>query len=116
MTPGSIVIMLLAAALLVSAVLLVRSSSRLPWPAILMAAVASAVCFTVGGDSSEGSTGPSTATVAASVSGLLSVVAAIIALAPRRSEEGPAPLTPIVVSAVGIAIGALGLLLNLLTG
>ena len=116
MTPGSIVILLVALALLVSAVLLVRSSSRLPWPAILVAALTSAVCFTVGGDSSKGSTDPSVATIAASVSGLLCVVAAIIALAPRRSEEGPAPLTPIVLSAVAIALGALGLLLNLLTG
>ncbi len=92
MTTGSIVILLLAVVLLVSAVLLVRSSSRLPWPAILVAALTSAVCFTVGGDSSKGSTEPSVATMAAGVSGLLCVVAAIIALAPRRSEEGPAPL------------------------
>jgi hypothetical protein len=116
MTAGSIVILLLGVAMLVSAVLLVRSSSRLPWPAIVVAAATSAVCFTVGGDSSEGPTGPSVATVAASVAGLLSVVAAIIALAPKGSEEGPAPRTPIVLSAVGIVLGGLGLLLSLLTG
>ena len=116
MTTGSIVILFLAVVLLVAAVLLVRSHSRLPWPAILVAALTSAVCFTVGGDSSEDSAGPSVATVAASVSGLLCVVSAIISLAPRRSGHGPAPLTPIVLSAVGIAVGALGLLLNLMTG
>jgi hypothetical protein len=115
-TTGSIVIVLLSVILLVTAVLLVRSRSRLPWPAIVVAALTSAVCFTVGGDSSKSSTGPSVATVAAGVAGLLSVIAAIVTLGPKRSAEGPAPRTPIVLAAAGIALGALGLLLNLLTG
>jgi hypothetical protein len=116
MTTGSIVILLVAVALLVTAGLLVRSRSRLPWPAIVVAALTSAVCFTVGGDSSKGSTEPSAATVAAAVAGLLSVVAAIVTLAPRRSGESPAPRSPIMLAAAGITLGALGLVLNVLTG
>ncbi len=55
---GSIVLLLVTAALLVTAVVLARSSSGLPWPAIVVAALTSAVCFTVGGDSVKDSAGP----------------------------------------------------------
>ena len=113
---GSVVIFVLAVALLGTAVLLVRSPSALPWPAIVVAALTSAVCFTVGGDSATDGSGPNLATVMGSLTGLLSVVAAIVALAPRRSHDTPAPRTPILLSAGGIALAAVGLLLSLLTG
>lgn len=118
MSVGSIVILLLAVALLVTAVLLVRSSNAVPWPAIVVAALTSAVCYTVGGDSSADTSGPSIATVMGSVAGVLSVVAAILALVPRRPahDGAPGPRIPILVSATGVALGALGLLLTLLTG
>jgi hypothetical protein len=115
-TVGSLVVLALSVVLLVTAVLLVGSRSRLPWPAIVVAALTSAVCFTVGGDSSKASAGPSSATVAAAVAGFLTVVAAILALVPARSNHGPASRRPIYLSAGGIVIGAVGLLLNLLTG
>lgn len=116
MTVGSVVILLLALALLVTAVLLVRSASGLPWPAIVVAALASAVCFTVGGDAGMDASGPNIATVMGSAAGLLSVISAVMALVPKRSHEAPASRTPIVLSAGGIALGALGLLLALVTG
>jgi hypothetical protein len=112
---GSIVVLVLAGGLLVTAVLLVRSASGLPWPAIVVAALTSGVCFTVGGDSSTDASGPSIATVMGSLTGLLSVVAAVIALVPRGSHDSPAPRTPIVLSAGGIALGALGLLLTVVS-
>ena len=112
---GSVVILLLALALLVTAVLLVRSSSALPWPAIVVAALASAVCFTVGGVAGDETAGPSIATVMGSAAGLVSVIAAVMALVPKRSHHTPASRTPIVLSAGGIALCSLGLLLTLLT-
>jgi len=115
MTVGSVVILLLAVALLVTAVLLVRSPSGLPWPAIVVAALASAVCFTVGGDAGKDTSGPSVATVMGSAAGLVSVIAAVMALVPKRSHDTPASRTPILLSAGGIALGALGLLLTLVT-
>lgn len=113
---SGLVIGVLAVALLVTAVLLVRSANALPWPAIVVAALASAVCFTVGGDSGTDSSAPSTATVMGSAAGLLSVLAAILTLIPGRSRQGPASRTPLMLSAGGIAVGAIGLLLTLLTG
>ena len=116
-TVGSIVLVLVAAALLVTAVLLARSSSGLPWPAIVVAALTSAVCFTVGGDSGEDAAGPNLATVMGSLAGLLSIAAAVISLVPfSGSQDGPGPRTPIVLAAGGIALGAVGLLLTVLTG
>jgi drug/metabolite transporter (DMT)-like permease len=114
---GTIVTFVLAVVLLLTAVLLVRSRSRLPWPAIGVCALASAVCFTVGGGSAQGTDGPGIATVMGSVVGFLGVASAIIALVPRRSpaQDGPAPRVPIVLSAVGIVLGAIGLLVTLLT-
>jgi uncharacterized membrane protein YccC len=114
-TVGSIVIVVVAAVLLVTAVLLVRSPG-LPWPAIVVAALTSAVCFTVGGDPAQDAAGPSIATVTGSVAGVVSVVAAIMALVPKRSHENPASRTPIVLSAGGVVIGALGLLVTVLIG
>ena len=112
---GSIVIVVVAVALLVTAVLLVRSPG-LPWPAIVVAALTSAICFTVGGDTSTDTSGPSIATVTGSVAGLVSVLAAIMALVPKRSHDGPARRTPIVLSAGAIAFGAVGLLITVLNG
>jgi hypothetical protein len=114
---GSIVLVLVAAALLVTAVLMARSSNGLPWPAIVVAALTSAVCFTVGGDSDKDASGPNLATVMGSLAGLLSIAAAVISLAPfAGSREGPGPRTPILLAAGGIALGALGLLLTVLSG
>jgi hypothetical protein len=113
---GSVVVLVLAIGLLVTAVLLARSSSVLPWPAIVVAALTSGICFTVGGDSPTDASGPSLATVMGSLTGLLSVIAAVLALAPRRSHDTPAPRTPIVLSAAGIALASVGLLLTALTG
>ncbi len=111
---GSIVIVILAVALLVTAVLLVRAPG-LPWPAIVVAALTSAICFTVGGDTSRDTSGPSIATVTGSIAGLVSVLAAILALVPRP-QDGPAPRAAIVLSAGGIAVGAVGLLVTVLAG
>lgn len=118
MSASSIVLLLLAAALLATAVVLARSRSALPWPAILVAALTAAVCFTVGGDSVKDGSGPNFATVTGAIAGFLSVVAAVMALVPKRSrnEDGPAPRTPILLSVGGITLGALGLLLTLVTG
>jgi len=113
---AGLVILVLAVVLLIAAVLLVRSRSAVPWAAIVVAALASAVCFTVGGDTSKDSVGPSIATVTGSIAGLLSMVAAILALVPRRSHDTPAPRTPILVSVAGIGLGAVGLLVTLVTG
>ena len=115
---ASVVLVVLAVALLVTAVLLVRSSSRLPWPAILVAALTAAICFTVGGDSGQDTSGPDIATVTGSIAGFVSVIAAVLSLAPKRSrpEDGRGPRTPILLSAAGIAVGAVGLLLSRLGG
>jgi hypothetical protein len=114
-TLGTIVVVALAVALLVAPVLLVRAKSAHPWPAIVLAMVTSGVCYTVGGGSGEDAAGPSVATVIASVVGFLSVVAAIIALIPR-SGNAPPPRSPIMLSAAGIGLGGVGLLINLVTG
>ena len=114
-TLGTIVVVALAIALLVTPVLLVRAKSAHPWPAIVVAMLTSGVCYTVGGGSGEDATGPSVATVIASVVGFLSVVAAIIALIPRSGDEPP-PRSPMVLSAAGIGLGGVGLLINLVTG
>ncbi len=116
MSLGDLVVVVLAVGLLASAVVLFRSSNGLPWPAIVVASLTSAVCFTVGGDSARGSSGPSVATVMGSAAGFLAVLAAILALVPKRPHQEPASRTPLALSSVGIALGALGLLLNLLTG
>jgi hypothetical protein len=113
MTLGAVVVAVLAVAMLLSAGLVVRSHGSNPWPGIVLAMVTSGVCFTVGGDSHADSSGPSVATVAAAVVGVLSVVAAIFAMVPRSPEMAPSRV-PILLSAGAIALGAVGLLVNLL--
>jgi drug/metabolite transporter (DMT)-like permease len=111
------VVVVLALALLAAAVLLVRSHSALPWPAIGIAALTSGVCFTVGGGSVKASSAPDIATVVGAVAGFLAVVSATMALVPlHRDPDRPASRTPIHLCVGGIALGAIGLLLNLLVG
>ena len=114
-TVGTLVVVALAVALLVVAVLLVRSPKPHPWPAIVTAMLTSGVCYTVGGGSGENDPGPSVAIVIASIVAFLSVVAAIIALIPR-SGQAPPPRSPIVLAAGGIGLAGVGLLINLVTG
>jgi uncharacterized membrane protein YhaH (DUF805 family) len=111
---GGVVVVILAVALLIGAALLVRYRSSYPWPAIVVAMLASGVCFTVGGDSAQDAAGPSVATVAAAITGLLSVAAAITALVPR-SEDAPLSRAPTLLAVAAIVVGALGLLVNQLT-
>ncbi len=112
---GSVLIVVLAVVLLVVAVVLLRSRNPLPWPAIVVAWITSGVCFTVGGGSGQDEAGPSVATVAAAVVAFLGLGAATIALVPR-SRTMPPSRVPIVLSSAGIVIGAVGLLVNLVTG
>jgi|EndMetStandDraft_8_1072994.scaffolds.fasta_scaffold98615_3 hypothetical protein len=111
---GAVMIVILAVVLLVAAGLLVRARNTTSWPAIVVAMVTSGICFTVGGDSVTDASGPSAATVAASIVGLVSVVAAIIALVPR-SEDAPPSRLATVLAAAAIVVGALGLVINQLT-
>ena len=67
-TLGTVVVVILAVALLVAPVLLLRSKNPHPWPAIVGAMLTSGVCYTVGGGGQEAS-GPSVATVIASIVG-----------------------------------------------
>jgi preprotein translocase subunit Sss1 len=111
---GAVVIVVIAVALLVAAVLLVRSRRVTPWPAIVVAMFASAVCFTVGGDTSRDASQPSVATVIGAGVGILSVAAAILAMI-RRPEGSPLTRVPTMIAAAAIVIGAVGLIVNLLT-
>ncbi len=115
MSLGSVVIVLLAVALLAAAVLLARSGNPNPWPQIVVAMFTAGVCFTVGGASGKDTSGPSVATVVAAVVGLLSVAAAAVALVPR-SPQAPHSRVPMLFSTAGIVIGALGLVVNQLAG
>ena len=108
---GVVAIVVLAFVLLVGAVLLLRSRSVSPWPAIVVAAFSSGVCFTVGGNSPGGDSGPNVATVVAGVVGILTVVAAILSLI-RWPEGSPIARTPILVAVSAIVLGAVGLLVN----
>ena len=111
----TVVVVALAVTLLVIAVLLVRSGNPHPWPAIVAAMLTSGVCYTVGGVSGEDAAGPSVATVTASIVGFLSVAAAFIALMPR-SGTAPPRRSPIMLSAGGMGLAGIGLLINLVTG
>ena len=111
----NLLVVALAVALVVTSVVLLRSRDGLPWPAILVASLTSAVCFTVGGGSGADLPGPSIATVMGSIVGFLAVAAAILALVPRRNHDGPPPRVPIVLCVVGIVLAAIGLVLNQLT-
>jgi hypothetical protein len=108
---GSVVVVLIAVALLVVAALLLRSRSVMPWPAIIVAMVTSGICFTVGGDASKDTSEPSVATVVAAVVGVVSVGAAITAMVPR-SHKAPPPRLPLLLSGAAIVVGAVGLLVN----
>jgi hypothetical protein len=114
-TVATVLVAALAVALLATAVVLFRSRSTGPWPAIAVAMLTSAVCYTVGGTSAKEASGPSVATVIGSVVGLVSVVAAILALVPR-SGEAPASRSAVQLAAAGIVLGSIGLLVNLVTG
>jgi hypothetical protein len=113
-TLGTVVVVALAVALLVAPVLLLRSKNPHPWPAIVGAMLTSGVCYTVGGGGQDAS-GPSVATVIASIVGFLSVVAAVIALVPR-SGNAPPPRSPIMMAAGAIGLGGIGLLITLVAG
>jgi hypothetical protein len=112
---GDLAIVVVAVALLVAAALLLRSRRVSPWPAIVVAAFSSGVCFTVGGNAPRAGSEPNVATVAAAIVGLITVAAAILSLI-RWPESSPIARTPILVAVAGIAIGAVGLLVNQLVG
>jgi hypothetical protein len=112
-TLGGVVVVVVAVVLLVVAIVLARSRRVTPWPAIVVAALASGVAFTVGGDSGRDATEPSVATVTAAVAGILTVVAAVLALIPRVAEPPLAPL-PRVCATVAVVVAAAGLVVNLL--
>jgi hypothetical protein len=114
-TVATVLVVALAVVLLATAVVLFRSRSARPWPAIAVAMLTSAVCYTVGGTSAQDTSGPSIATVIANIVGLVSVIAAILALVPR-SGEAPASRSAIQLAAAAIVLGAVGLLVNLVTG
>jgi drug/metabolite transporter (DMT)-like permease len=115
-TVGTIVVVALSLGLLATAVLLLRVRPSVPWPAIIAAAVASGICFTVGGDASEDGSGPDLAIVMGSVVGFLCVVAAIVALIPRRSGNRPPSRVPFLLSVGATALGGAGLLVSRLAG
>ena len=112
---SSVVILILAAVLVIAAALMVRSRNANPWPAIVVVMLTSALCFTVGSGSGQDTAGPSVATVVGSIVGLLSVVAAIVALVPRPGDDPPASV-PMYLSAAGMVLGAVGLVLNQMAG
>ena len=111
---GAVVVVVFAVALLAAAVLLVRSRKVSPWPAIVVAMLASGVCFTVGGDTARDASQPSVATVVGAAVGILSVVAAVLAMI-HRPEGAPLTRVPTLLAAAAIVIGAVGLLVNQLT-
>jgi drug/metabolite transporter (DMT)-like permease len=113
---GSVVVVVLAVVLLAVAVLLVRSRQVTPWPAIVTSAIASGICFTVGGgDSTRGASEPSVATVVAAVVGILCVAAAILALIPRLGRP-PFTRLPTLLASGAVVIAAVGLVVNELVG
>jgi hypothetical protein len=112
---GAVVIVVIAVGLMIAAVVLVRSRKVTPWPAIVVAMLASAVCFTVGGDTARDASQPSVATVIGAGVGVLSVVAAVLAMI-RRPEGSPLTRVPTLIATAAIVIGAVGLIVNQLTG
>lgn len=110
---GTVVVVLVAVALLVAAFLQLRSGP-LPFPAIITAALTCAVCYTVAGTVSSSGSGPSVPTVVGSLVGVLALVAMVVSLVPRRPQaEGRArPRSPIVIAVAGTVIGAVGLLVH----
>ena len=110
-TLQTVLLILVAVALVVAAVYIFRSGNRLPWPSIGVAALTCAVCFTVGGDTGQDMTGPDLATVVGALAGVLAVASAIVALVPR---ERPTRI-PVLMSTLGTVVGAAGLLISLVT-
>lgn len=110
----SVLLLVVAVALLVWAVLVVRSRDPRPWRGIGAAALTCAICFTVGGATGRDLSGPDPATIGAALCGVLCVVSATLALVPRGPRR-PARL-PVVVAVLGILVGAAGLLVNQLAG
>jgi hypothetical protein len=108
---GAVVVVVLAVALLAVAGLLVRSRQLSAWPPIVAAVVTAGICFTVGGNTDRGGSEPTLATVVAAVAGLMTVVAAVLALVPRVARP---PLTrmPSLIATAAIVVGAVGLLVN----
>ncbi len=115
-TVGTIVVVLLALGLLVTAGLLLRARPSVPWPGILSAALTSGICFTVGGETEGNGSGPDVAIVMGSVVGFLCVVSAVVALAPLRSGSRPPSKVPFLLSVAATVLGALGLLVSPLAG
>jgi hypothetical protein len=111
MSPGAVVVLVLAVALLATAAFFVRSPQANPWPPIVAAMVTSGICFTIGGDSAAEAEGPSVATVAAAVVGVLSVAAAIFAMIPRSRKVAPSRV-PNLLASGAIALGAVALVVN----
>lgn len=101
----------LAIGLLACVVPLLRSGDAHPWAAIGLAALTSALAFTVGGESDSPTGGPSAPIVLGGLVGLLSVVAGILALIPR-SRKRPPSRVPIMISVVAIVGGAVGIALT----
>lgn len=113
---GTIVVVALALGLLATAGLLVRARPVVPWPAILSAAVASGICFTVGGDASQDRSGPDVAIVVGAVVGFSCLVSAVVALVPRSSGGRSPSRLPFRLSVGATVLGAVGLVLSRLGG
>jgi drug/metabolite transporter (DMT)-like permease len=111
---GSVVVVALAIALVVTTGLMLRYRRRRPWPAIVVAMLTSAACFAVGSGSNRDAGGPRVATVVAGVVGLLSVAAAVMALVPH-SRRTPPTRAPIMLASLAMVVGAAGLVVNQLT-
>jgi hypothetical protein len=107
-------LIVLAVGLVVGVVLVFRSTD-LPWPMIGLAAFTSAVCFTVGGDTGANLSGPDLALVVGAVAGVATVASAILALTPHDMKRSRPSRLPVMLSAIGTVVGAVGLVVSLLT-
>lgn len=114
-TVSNAVVLAFVVGLLACSVVFLRSRTPHPWAAILVSGIAAAACFTVGGESATDSAGPSVATIFAGIVGVLCVAAGVVALVPRF-PEGPPPHSPAILASSAIALGAVGLLLNVWFG
>jgi hypothetical protein len=110
-SPGSVVVVVIAVALLVAAGLLARSHRVSPWPAIVVSAATSGLCFTVGSDTTRAASDPSVATVVGATVGILTVAAAVLAQIPAVTRSRLTRL-PMYVASAAIVIGAVGLVVN----
>jgi hypothetical protein len=114
-TALTIVLVVVALGLAVGAVVVLLRSDGLPWPSLGVAALVSAVSFTVGGATGADLKGPNLATVTGAFVGIATVAAAIIALVPRDADSQRPSRVPLVVAAVAAVVGAAGLVISLLT-